>query len=68
MRTKMTTEIVCPYCGARQERGIRNIEVYSITYTETECEKCGKEFLFKANIFYSSKKREAGIKSDTEEQ
>ena len=38
MRTKMTTEIVCPHCGARQERGIRNIEVYSITYTETECE------------------------------
>lgn len=68
MRTKMTTEIVCPYCGTRQERGIRNIEVYSITYTETECEKCGKEFLFKANILYSSKKYEAGIKSDTEEQ
>ena len=41
MRTKMTTEIVCPYCGTRQERGIRNIEVYSITYTETECENCG---------------------------
>ena len=59
MRTKMTTEIVCPHCGTRQERGIRNIEVYSITYTETECENCGKEFLFKANIFYSSKKRES---------
>ncbi len=59
MRTKMTTEIVCPHCGARQERGIRNIEVYSITYTETECEYCGKEFLFKVNIFYSSKKKGA---------
>lgn len=59
MRTKMITEIVCPHCGARQERGIRNIEAYSITYTETECEYCGKEFLFKANIFYSSKKRES---------
>lgn len=59
MRTKMTTEIVCPHCGAKQKRVIRFIEVYTVSYTEIECENCGKEFLFKANIFYSSKKRES---------
>ena len=56
LRTKMTNKLVCPYCGAIQERGLRSIENYSGIYFENKCENCEKDFLFKVNIFYSSKK------------
>ena len=52
----MTNKLVCPYCGTIQERGLRNIENYAGMYFENKCENCGKDFFFKVNIFYSSKK------------
>lgn len=58
MRTKMTEKLICPYCGEPQGKRVTNIKEYTDNYTLIECKNCGKDFLFKAHIFYSSKKKE----------
>ncbi len=52
MRTKMTNELVCPHCGAKQE-------IYRLPESKiTECQKCKKKFEYKIHIFFSTWKKE----------
>lgn len=59
MRTMMTNELICPYCGEKMEEpAVVNVGEYTNDYTLIECENCGEDFLFKVHVFYSSWKKE----------
>ncbi len=55
MRTKMTNELVCPYCGAIQD--MSEVSIFSNDKI-IECEECDREFEYDVHVFYSSYKKE----------
>ena len=58
MRTKMTNELVCPYCGATYDKD--EIEYSKKISNEMKCEKCGKIYEYDVHVFYSSWKKGDG--------
>lgn len=59
MRTTMTNELICPYCGAIQD--MNEVNIFSEDNCRDRvipCEVCEKEFEYEVHVFYSSKKKE----------
>lgn len=55
----MTTEVICPYCGAVQD--MSEVDIFSednIKDRSISCENCDREFEYEVYVFYSSKKKE----------
>ncbi len=58
MRTMMTNELICPYCGAVQD--MDDVKIFSednCRDRNISCENCDKEFEYEVHVFYSSKKK-----------
>lgn len=58
--TNLTNNIICPYCGYEHHPTEDANHYYTEDLTETDCDRCGKEFEFNGtNLWYfSSYKKE----------